>query len=85
MGAIASGVSAYALFSARRAETREDWRAAAMLFAVGPGLWVWAAGIAARLGDLALAGVAVMAALVLALGLLRFPEPPEDTPPAPPR
>jgi len=85
LGVIATGVSLYALAAARRAEKREDWRAAAMLFAVGPGLWVWAAGIAARLGDLPLAGGALLAAFLVALGLLRFPEPPEEAPPAAPR
>ena len=85
LGGIAVAVSLYALRAARRAERREDWRAAAMLFAVGPGLWVWAAGIAARLGDAALAGGALLAAGLVALLLLRFPKPPEEAPPASPR
>ncbi len=84
LGVIATGVSLYAFRAAGRAERREDWRAAAMLFAVGPGLWVWAAGIAVRLGDPALAGGALLAAGLLSLGLFRFPQPPEEAPPAPP-
>jgi len=83
IGAIAVGVSLFALLSARRAERREDWRAAAMLLGVGPGLWLWAGGIAFRLGDPGLALFSVFASGLFALLLLRFPGPPEEK--APPR
>ncbi len=78
IGGIAAGVSLYALYAARRAEGREDWRAAAMLLGVGPGLWLWAGGIAFRLGDPGLALFAVFASVLSSLALLRFPEPPEE-------
>lgn len=85
IAAIGTGVSFYALASARRAERREDWRAAAMLLGVGPGLGLWAAGLAFRLGDGGLALLAALGAALLALSLLRFPEPPEEPPPGEPR
>ena len=84
VGSIGLAVSFYAILSARRAERREDWRAAAMLLGVGPGLWFWAAGLALRLGDGGLALASVLAGAVLALFLLRFPEPPEEPPPGEP-
>ncbi len=73
-------VSLLARFQAARAEAPLEWRAAAMRLAIGPGLLVWAAGIAWRLGDGGLAREALAGAALLALLLWGFPPPPKEPP-----
>ena len=81
LGFLAVGTSLVAWMQARRAEDRTAWRQAAMLYAVGPGLWIWAAGVAWRLGGAELIGLSLLKAGVLALGVFRFPPPPEEKAP----
>ena len=85
VAAIGLGTGFYALWAARRAERREDWRAAAMLLGVGVGLWLWAAGLAFRLGSGGLAVGLLLGAGALSLLLFRFPNPPQNPPSPEPR
>ena len=72
VGSLAAGV---AWWRARRAEDLLSWREAAIFYGVGPGLWLWAAGVAFRLGEREL-GVLALAAAGFFLALLgRFPGP----------
>jgi len=73
-------VSLLARYRAGQAEEVLEWRAAAMQLAIGPGLLVWASGIAGRLGDLSLASAALLGAGLLSLLLWGFPPPPEEPP-----
>ncbi len=74
---IAVFVGLLSRYQAARAGEVLEWRAAAMRLAIGPGLMLWAAGIAWRLGRLDLAGLAFLGAVVLSLLLLGFPPPPK--------
>lgn len=80
LGAIGLLASAGAWRRARAAEEAVDWREAAMRYAIGPGLLIWAAGVAWRLGSPELAGLALALSLLLALGVFAFPPPPGEDP-----
>ncbi len=78
MAGLGLAVSLLARFRAGRAEGILEWRAAAMQLAIGPGLLVWAAGFAWRLGSGTLAGAALLGAALLSLLLWGFPPPPRE-------